>query len=74
MKTVMLQGSKMSVIKLPQLTLLRFSAPNQYDHAEQGTECIVTEGIKKILYIQKCPDETNPCWILMGPYEGPDPV
>jgi len=61
-------------MKLPTLTLQRLSPPNQYDQAEQGTECIVTEGPVKLLYIQKCPDETNPCWMLMGPYEGSDPA
>jgi len=51
------------------MTIHRLSPPNQYDQAEQGAKCIVTEGTEKILYIQKCPDDNNPCWALIGPYE-----
>lgn len=49
--------------------LKRYSAPNIYDQAPQGTKCIVTESDSKTLYIQNSPDEDNPCWILIGPYE-----
>lgn len=49
-------------------TIYRRSAPTSYDHAEQGTNCIVAD---KELYIQTGQDETNPCWLLMGPYTPP---
>jgi hypothetical protein len=49
-------------------TIYRHSAPNSFDHAEQGTNCIVNE---KELYIQTAQDETNPNWLFMGPYTPP---
>jgi hypothetical protein len=54
--------------KLVQLpgTIRRHSAPTVYDHAAQGTKCIVHD---ELLYIQMSSDEDNPNWVLEGPYK-----
>jgi hypothetical protein len=58
-----------NLVKRPS-TIVRRSAPHEYDHAPQGTQCIVDN---KELYIQTCADENSPCWVLQGPYD-PTPL
>ena len=55
------------LVKLPPV-LHRFSIPNSYDQAPQGTQCIVTESDTKTVYVQKSVDEENPCWVLVEDY------
>ncbi len=62
--------SKKKAVKVSNLverssTIYRHSAPTVYDHADQGTQCVVA---LKELYVQTCPDEGNPCWVLRGPW------
>lgn len=42
--------------------LVRHSEPNQYDHAEMGTECLVTLESGWKLFKQMSIDEANPRW------------
>ncbi len=54
--------------KLPSV-LHRFSIPNSYDHAPQGTQCVVTEAGTKTVYVQKSDDEEIPCWVPLEDYK-----
>ena len=48
--------------------MVRHGAPNKFDHAIKGTECIVIkENDETDLYIQQGADEENPEWMYMGP-------
>lgn len=48
--------------------LQRYSAPNQYDHAPQGTLCkVLVDQSRWEIYIQKSPDEEHPQWELLDP-------
>jgi len=50
--------------------LVRHSAPNKFDQAPLGTECVVMKENGKIdLYIQKSSDENNPEWMFMDSIE-----
>lgn len=44
--------------------IFRVSAPGKYDHAPQGTLCVVNEiGEDDATYKQNSEDESNPVWI-----------
>jgi hypothetical protein len=47
--------------------IIRHARPNEYDHAEQGTECRVMwpDGAYE-MYIQMSSSSDNPQWLFMG--------
>lgn len=46
-------------------TIVRYSKPNKFDHAIQGTQCIVITDDETFLYLQISSDEGNPRWELI---------
>jgi hypothetical protein len=44
------------------MNITRCSPPGEFDQCPQGTECIVTEGLKTTIYIQQSADEDKPIW------------
>lgn len=51
-------------------TLIRHGAPTKYDHAPQGTKCIVmVNNQESEVYIQTSSDEANPLWVVVEYYD-----
>jgi len=46
-------------------TIIRYSEPNKFDHAIQGTECIVITDEETYYYLQTSSDEEEPRWELV---------